>query len=252
MRPNQIALQLYTVRRLAAVDLPGTLARVAAAGYESVEVAGIAESDLDRLAALLRENGLRAIAAHEGFGRLQAAPSQISDWLAGLECPRVIVPSFSEDERRSPGDVRRLVGELNRLASTLAERGIRLGYHNHASEFEPLGDTTVWDILLAELAPGIELEIDVYWASVGGRDPVEVIHDAAGRVKLLHMKDRESGEPPRDAPAGHGILDFPAIVEAARAAGVEWYIAEQDEPADARADIASAYEYLQSLAVGAA
>ncbi|HKG19323.1 MAG TPA: hypothetical protein VKB00_06260, partial [Candidatus Limnocylindrales bacterium] len=60
MRPNQIALQLYTVRRLAAVDLPGTLARVAAAGYESVEVAGIAESDLDRLAALLRENGLRA------------------------------------------------------------------------------------------------------------------------------------------------------------------------------------------------
>ncbi len=129
------------------------------------------------------------------------------------------------------------------------ERGIRLGYHNHDFEFAPLDGTTIWDILLAELPPEVEIELDVYWVAVGGRDPVAEIDAAAGRVRLLHMKDRAPGPEPHDAPAGEGILPFPAIVEAARAAGVEWYIAEQDEPRDPLADIARAFRYLQSLAV---
>jgi sugar phosphate isomerase/epimerase len=91
--------------------------------------------------------------------------------------------------------------------------------------------------------------MDVYWVSVGGRDPVVEIDAAAGRVRLLHMKDREPGPEPRDAPAGEGILPFPAIVEAARSAGVEWYIAEQDEPRDPLHDVARAFRYLESLAV---
>ena len=58
------------------------------------------------------------------------------------------------------------------------------------------------------------------------------IRATAGRVRLLHMKDRAPGPEPHDAPAGEGTLPFPEIVEAARAAGVEWYIAEQDDPRD--------------------
>jgi len=247
MRPDQIALQLYTVRRPAAADLPGTLASVAAAGYRSVEIAGIAERDLGRLGELLQRNGLRPVAAHQGLDRLRARRSQIVDWLVALECPLVVIPSLPDDERQSPDDVLRLAAELNRLARALAEHGIRLGYHNHASEVEPLRDTTMWDVLLAELAPEVEIELDVYWASVGGRDPVEAIRQAGSRVTLLHMKDRAAGEPPRDAPAGEGTLGFPAIVRAARTAGVEWYVAEQDEPSDELADIATAYRNLLSL-----
>ena len=63
------------------------------------------------------------------------------------------------------------------------------------------------------------------------------------------MKDRAPGPEPHDEPAGEGILPFPAIVEAARSAGVEWYIAEQDEPRDPLNDIARAFRYLESLAV---
>ena len=74
------------------------------------------------------------------------------------------------------------------------------------------------------------------------------IRATADRVRLLHMKDRAAGPEPRDAPAGEGILRFPAIVEAARAAGVEWYIVEQDEPGDALVDISRAYRYLHGLA----
>jgi len=249
MRHDQIALQLYTVRRLAAVDLPGTLRAVAAAGYRAVEIAGLPDIDAGELARLLEEHGLQAIAAHEGIERLREDADAVADRLATLECPRLIVPWIPDADRRTPADVRRYAAELGELAERFAQRGIRLGYHNHAFEFEPLDGTTVWDVLLGELPPGVEIELDVYWAAVGGRDPVAEIGATADRVRLLHMKDRAPGTEPRDAPAGEGTLPFPAIVEAARAAGIEWYIAEQDEPRSPLEDIASAYRYLESLAV---
>ena len=94
----------------------------------------------------------------------------------------------------------------------------------------------------------MELELDVYWAAVGGRDPVAEIRANPDRVRLLHMKDMAVGVEPRDAPAGDGILPFPAIVDAARSAGAEWYVVEQDEPADALDDIGRAFRYLGALA----
>ena len=125
---------------------------------------------------------------------------------------------------------------------------MRLGYHNHAFEFEPLDGTTVWDVLLAELPPEVEIELDVYWAAVGGRDPVAEIRATPDRIRLLHMKDRAAGAEPHDAPVGHGTLPFPDIIEAARSASVDWFVVEQDEPDDALHDIRRAFEYLDGLA----
>jgi sugar phosphate isomerase/epimerase len=140
-----------------------------------------------------------------------------------------------------------VAAELGMLADRLAARGIRLGYHNHASELEPRDGGSVWALLTGALPGSVELEIDVLWASVGGHDPAELIATHADRVRLLHMKDRAAGAEPRDMPVGAGVLRWPAILAAARAAGVEWYIAEQDEPADALVDIASARRHLEGL-----
>ena len=248
MRRDQIALQLYTVRELASVDLPGTLRAVAAAGYRAVEVAGLPDIAPDELGALLRETGLRAVAAHQGIEGLRRDAGAVGDWLAALDCRQLMLPWVPEEDRRTPADVRQFAAELGEYASTFSTRGIRLGYHNHAFEFEPLDGTTVWDVLLAELPPHVEIELDVYWAVVGGRDPVAEIRATAGRVRLLHMKDRAPGVEPHDAPAGEGTLPFPEIIRAGRSAGVEWYIAEQDDPGDPLEDIASALRYLESLA----
>ena len=248
MRLDQIALQLYTVRGLAAVDLPGTLRAVATAGYRAVELAGLPETGPGQLAALLGEAGLRVVASHEGIERLRSNADAVAERLAVIGCSRVIVPFMPEADRRTADDVRRFAAELGGFARTFDRRGIRLGYHNHDFEFAPLDGTTIWDVLLAELPPEVELELDLYWAVVGGRDPVAEIRATASRVRLLHMKDRAPGAEPHDAPAGDGILPFPKIVEVARAVGVDWYIVEQDEPADALNDIARSLRYLQKLA----
>jgi sugar phosphate isomerase/epimerase len=248
MQHDQIALQLYTVRRLASADLPGTLRDVAAAGYRAVELAGLPEIAPARLAGLLDDAGLTVVASHESVEKLRQDMGAVADRLTALGCPRVIVPWIPEGDRVTSDDVRRFAAELGGFARGFVADGIRLGYHNHAFEFAPLDGTTVWEVLLAELAPEIELELDAYWAAVGGRDPVAEIRATANRIRLVHMKDRAPGPEPRDVPAGQGNLPFPEIIEAARAAGVEWYIAEQDEPGEVLDDIASAYRYLESLA----
>jgi sugar phosphate isomerase/epimerase len=248
MRHDQIALQLYTVRRLAADDLAGTLGAVAAAGYRAVELAGLPDTAPGELARLLDEAGLRAVAAHEGIERLRHDITAVADRMAEVGCRRVIVPWMPEEDRGTADDVRRFAAELGGFAEALAGRGMRLGYHNHAFEFGPLDGTTVWDVLVAELPPVVELELDVYWAAVGGRDPAAEIRANPERIRLLHMKDLAEAAEPHDAPAGDGNLPFPEIVEAARSAGVDWYVVEQDEPADALDDIGRAFRYLGGLA----
>ena len=250
MRADQIALQLYTVRRPMAVDLPGTLRAVATAGYRAVELAGLPDTSPDELARLLDEFGLRPIAAHEGIEHLRADADAVADRLAALGCPRVIVPWMPEEDRRTADDVRRFAAELGAFAATFAGRGIRLGYHNHSFEFQPLDGTTVWDAFLSELAPEVDIELDVYWAVAGGRDATAEIRALGSRVRLLHMKDRAAGPEPHDAPAGEGTLPFPDIIAAGRAAGVEWYIVEQDEPRDPIRDVATSLRHLESLAAG--
>jgi sugar phosphate isomerase/epimerase len=248
MHRDQIALQLYTVRALAATDLAGTLRAVRAAGYRFVELAGLPDIEPARLVDRLGEAGLSPIASHEGIDRLRADPVAVAERCLVLGCPRVIVPWMAPEDRRTVADVRRFAATIASVAPILADRGLRLGYHNHDFEFAPLEGTTVWNVLLAELPSTIELELDVYWLSVGGRDPVAEIRAATDRVRLLHMKDRTPGTEPHDAPAGAGILPMAAIVEAGRAAGVEWYVAEQDEPGDAVADITTAARNLEALA----
>ena len=248
MNHDQIALQLYTVRDLAATDLPGTLRAVADAGYRFVEVAGVPESSAGELPSLLAEAGLQAIAVHVGIEPLRADPDAVADRLEALGTNRAHRAVDAPEDRATADDVRRFADELTGFAGLLAPRGVRLGYHNHAFEFEELDGETIWDVLLGGFGPDVDLEVDVYWAAVGGRDPSTLIGEVAGRVRLLHMKDLVRDPDPRDGPAGQGILDFPSVVAAGRAAGVEWYIAEQDNPRSPLDDIAAAHAYLEAIA----
>ena len=249
MRRDQIALQLYTVRRLLATDLPGTLAAVAEVGYRSVELAGLPDTAARRARppprrrrACRRSPRTRA---WTGCGPTRTpSRSGCGCWAArGSSCPRCPRRTAGRSSR-----VRRFAAELGRLAETLSDHGLHLGYHNHDFEFAPIDGTTAFDVLLSELPAEIEIEVDVYWVSIGGGDPVAAIRAARDRVRMLHMKDRAPDATSRDVPAGSGVLDFPGIVDAGRAARVHWYIAELDDPGDEIADISAAAVYLESLA----
>jgi sugar phosphate isomerase/epimerase len=248
MRQDQIAVQLYTLRELLAGDLAGTLRQVSMAGYRAVELAGLPhvtpESLRDRLAA----EDLRPIASHESLESLRGDFDGTVDRLAILGCPRVIVPWLPDVERSDPDGVRRVARELNRLADASSDRGIALGYHNHAFEFAALDGTTIWDIFAAELSERVELELDVYWAAIGGRDPRELIRTAGERIRLLHMKDISATPDRGDVTPGDGVLAWAEIVAAGTERGVEWYVVEEDNPREAIAEITRGLAYLRGLA----
>jgi sugar phosphate isomerase/epimerase len=248
MRPDQIAVQLYTLRELAAEDLAGTLRAVSGAGFRAVELAGLPPIDAAQLRDLLAGEGLTPVGAHESLERLRADLDGLLWRMTVIGCPRIIVPSLPEAERTDTAGVRRLADELGRMASICVERGIRLGYHNHAFEFEPLDGTTIWQVLVDTLPQDVELELDVYWAAIGGQDPVEVIHGLDDRLRLLHMKDVAAGPERNDVAPGDGILPWPAIVSAATVRGVDWYVIERDDPTDAVDQVTRGLNYLRGLA----
>ncbi len=196
---------------------------------------------------MLRDAGLRVAGSHESLESLRADAAAVVDRVATVGGDRIVVPSLPEADRATPDQVRRTAEELASLASKAAEQGIRFGYHNHAFEFARLDGTCVWDILIESLPAEVEIELDVYWAAFAGEDPVARIRGLGDRVRLLHMKDLADGR--GDAPPGEGTLPFPEIVKAAREAGVEWYIVEQDEPRDPIPDATRGLRYLEQLAV---
>lgn len=251
MRDDQIAVQLYTVRDLAARDLPGTLRQVASAGYRAVEVAGLPAVAPGELRTMLDDAGLRVVAAHHALADFRRDRDGSLDALAAIGTPRVIVPWLAEEDR-APAAVRAVADELAVIADAAASRGIALGYHNHDFEFDSIDGTTAWDVLLDALPPAVEIELDVYWAAFAGRDPAALIADLGGRVRLLHMKDMVREPNRHDAAPGDGVLAWDAIVAAARVAGVEWYIVEQDNPGDDPIGaIGRGLDYLRGMAATA-
>jgi sugar phosphate isomerase/epimerase len=248
MRPDQIAVQLYTLRDLTARDLAGTLELVSGAGYGAVELAGLPPVTAEALADLLAAERLQPMASHESLESLRLDLDGALDRMSVLGCPRVVVPWLPDAERSDADGARRLARELSRLAGACLDRGVRLGYHNHAFEFAALGGTTVWDILTEELSADVELELDVYWATIGGRDPVELIRAAGERLRLLHMKDMAPGPGREDVTPGDGVLPWAEIVAAGTERGVEWYVVEEDNPRDPIAEITRGLAHLRGLA----
>src|SRR5205823_616372 len=136
----------------------------------------------------------------------------------------------------------------NRNGEICREVGLRFAYHNHAFEFAPLGGTTMFDLLLEETDPElVAFELDVYWLRYAGIDEAELLRRLVGRVPLVHLKDMAAGEQREPAPVGEGIFQWREVLEACAAAGVEWYIVEQDNPSDPLAEVERSLRNLEKL-----
>ncbi len=131
-------------------------------------------------------------------------------------------------------------------------------YHNHCFEFKGERGQRPIDILLERWdKKDVGLELDVFWVNVGGADPVEMLKRVAGRVPLVHLKDKAKGTPVlyEEAKAGQafrevgaGVLDFPAILAAAENAGAKHYFVEQDQtPGDPVASLKQSYDFLRTI-----
>ena len=208
------SLQLYTLRNAIAEDLPGTIKKVAEIGYTQVEpynfVALAAE-----LGAALKENGLTAPSGHAPL--LSQDQDEIFAAAKELGISTVIDPYLPAEHWQNAEDIQATAAKLNAAAKKGAEYGIRVGYHNHAWELESVIEgQTALEYFETLLDPELVLEVDTYWAAVGGQDPVELLARLGDRVKFIHIKDGPATTDTKaQLPAGQGTVPVLDVIAAA-------------------------------------
>jgi sugar phosphate isomerase/epimerase len=230
---TQIGAQLYTLRDFTKTpaDFAKTLARVKKLGYEAVQCSGHGPIEPAELARILKNEGLICAATHLGIDRMEAEPQKVIDDHKLWGCKYTAVGGFwAKDGKWSRQGWLDFAARYNAVARKFAGSALSLGYHNHSHELARFDGTTALQLLLDKLDPSIWFEIDTYWITHGGGDPIQWIGKCKGRIPCVHFKDMAI-HPDRTqfmAEIGEGNLNWPGIIRACREAGVQWYLVEQD------------------------
>jgi sugar phosphate isomerase/epimerase len=247
-RLKLIGVQLYTVRELLQKDFEGTLARLAAIGFREVEFAGYVGRSPQAVRAALKTAGLDAPSAHVPIETTR------DHWPRALEAAHVIghkylvVAWLPEKERGALDGYRAAADLFNRVGEQANAAGLRFAYHNHAFEFARLEGRIPYDVLLERCDPRyVAFEMDLYWITKGGQDPLGYFARWPRRFPMVHVKDSTGAPEHRMVDVGVGIIPWRAIFARREQAGIHHYFVEHDEPADPLASVRASYEYLRRL-----
>jgi sugar phosphate isomerase/epimerase len=235
-------VQLFTVRDFLkpASALANTVRRIKEIGYEGVELFGLQDLGGEEWLKLLEDNGLKAWGVHALWEEINAGLDLYLDNLQKMRCEKLVIALSKEVDFESYDEALRFAEVLDKTGKLCRAKGIKLTYHNHNHEFIPLrGGITGMDILLEQTQPeNLGFELDVYQIHMGGAAFLELCEKYSGRLCLLHIKDIRPGSiflmqdmPMRDTACthlGNGNFDLSRIFQAAKRAGCEYFIVEQD------------------------
>lgn len=234
-------LALYTVRDAMGESPQETLKAVADAGYKNIEAAGYADGKFYTMSpadfkSYLDEIGLSPVSTHQGSVTLDNADQMMADVkAAGFTYFVVPVPpmgmfEFNAENRTlgMKGSARELAEILDTLGGKATAAGLQLLYHNHDFEFkENANGVVIIDYLLEHCNPeNVNFQMDLYWVTKAGADPVAYFEKYPGRFKTWHVKDMD--DQGRFAPVGQGTIDFKRILDHKKRSGMEYYFVEQD------------------------
>ena len=260
---DQISIQLFTLRQQLAIDFEGTIAALHEIGYTRVEHAGFVGRTVEEFKAVLDANDIVSTSGHV----LIPQPFDPAVWSASLADANtlgstyIVHPFFginfaTGEVTRTTAPWRAFARDLNRAGRMAEDAGLKLGYHNHNWEFFRLTDDpsrTAYDVLTDVTDPDfVHLELDLFWATRGARDPVDLIKENRGRILQYHVKDMNQAGSFTDP--GEGLIDFARIFRHSKQAGAVEYIVERDDagspprtPADALTTAEVGYDFLAAI-----
>lgn len=230
-----IGVQLYTVRTLTRDNLSEVLAEIRKIGYDEVETYwDVYTHPAPELKRMIQDHGLRVPSGHFNYDGIEGK----LEYAATLGVEYLICPMLPPQMQTSLDGFKRAAEQFNKWGEQIKRMGMRFGFHTHNYEFHRYGDTTGFDVLVERTEPNLMcFEIDCYWVTQAGRDPVQMIEKLGSRVRLLHMKDRKPGFPTSTSlnaeashftPVGTGAIDWEAIIATAKRDGIRHYFVEQD------------------------
>jgi sugar phosphate isomerase/epimerase len=237
-KKKSLNVQLYTVRDAVSKNLEGTLERLAGLGYKNIELYGYNGTFFGKTASefktILGNTGIKVLSSHHTTGIAMKGKGTLSDgWDKAIEDVHALgaeymVCAYLMPNERTPEIYKSLPAMFEKAATATKAAGIQFAYHNHDFEFEKLDDTLVYDFLLKN-TPGdlVKMEMDLYWISKAGHDPVAYFEKYPGRFAMWHVKDMEAGTK-AITEVGNGTIDFDRIFKARKKAGLKYWFVEQD------------------------
>ena len=259
-----IGLQLYTVRDAMNEDPAGTLAKIAAIGFNSVEGATYTKSQQfygmgpGEFAALLKQNGLIMPSAHYALGEKMddgkpVKGTMLYDWEKAVDDAAAAGITYMVlaylDEKTERGDAnhyRGVASQLNMAGETCKKAGLQMCYHNHDFEFKEIGGEIPYNILLDSTDENlVKMELDLYWVSKVGINPADLFKKYPGRFPLWHVKDMDKTPQKKFTEVGNGSIDFNKIFKCKKKSGMQHFFVEQDVSANPLESIQMSIDYLK-------
>jgi sugar phosphate isomerase/epimerase len=247
----------YTYREEFKRDVPGTLDKIRALGITDMEFSNLFGQTAAELRRLLDERGMVCSSLGVSYDDLLNKTDEVAKNAAVLGAKYVRVAWLPDRQPFTLALAEKTAAEFNRIGRQLHEQGLIFCYHNHGYEFVPHGDGTLFDLLMAETNPqDVSFELDILWAHLPGANPAQLLEKYGSRFKLMHLKDLRPGVKgdfsgktavENDVALGTGQLDLPAILKAAKRAGVQHYYIEDESP-NTVTQVPQTLAYLKSLA----
>ena len=286
---ENIGLQLWSVAKALEKDFAGTIQILSQTGYKELELFGPYPFSTEKDKALwktitgsvgfsqsgyfnhspnqfkeiLDSKGLRTPAMHVGLDTLRNKLSETAEAALILGQQYAGIASIPAEERRTLDDYKRMADEFNIIGEKAKAFGLRFYYHNHGYGLKEMEGKVPFQLILERTDPSlVYLEMDIFWTTAGGADPIKYLDNNAGRYKLMHIKDMkkevrfsgDGGNPeqwielfPYITDAGSGVLDLKTILSHAKKSGVEHFIVENDVIINLKDSLEKGYKYVASV-----
>lgn len=252
-KQKSIGIQLYTLRnQIDEMGVEAILKKVAEAGYKWVEPYGYEDrkflkKDPTEFKQIISNLGMSAPSVHSvtevsSSGGKDAIIDQMkttAEDAKAIGAEYMVWAFLKPEDRTSMDDYKRHIETWNNFSEICKEVGIQFAYHNHDFEFITFeGETEKpYEMIMRETDPDlVKFEMDLFWVTIAGQDPLEWFKKDPGRFHLWHVKDMVSeenkyivdGEDRFFAPVGDGIIDFKPIFDARDTSGMKYFFVEQD------------------------
>ena len=258
---KKIGLQLYSVQNAMELKTEETLAQIAKIGYNDLESSAYTEGLFYRkkpaaFRKMLISEGLTMSSGHIKLGSDydKEKGTMYNEWERAIADAMAVGQSYlvlgwvPPEYRRNINDYKRLAHQLNICGELCQKYGVKMVYHNHDFEFQVSETLVPYDILLRYTETDlVAFELDLYWATKGGVNPIKIIEKNLNRFPLLTLKDMDK-TPERNAEVlGKGSVDFTTILSYQKQAGVKRLFIEQEPTTDSMKNIETSFKYLRQI-----
>ena len=288
---KNVGLQVWSIAKYLEKDFEGSIQMLSQIGYKELELYGpypfSTEKDKETWKAItpllgfsqsgyfnhtakkfkqiLDRKGLASPCMHVGLDTLRNKLGETAEAAHILGQQYAGISAIPADERHTLNDYKRLADEFNIIGEKAKALGIKFYYHNHGYGLKEMEGKIPFDVILERTDPSLVfLEMDIFWTTAGGADPVKYLDNNTGRYRMMHVKDMrklvhfsgDGGKPeqwielfPYITDAGSGVLDLKTIIAHAQKSGVEHFIIENDVITNPKDSLEKGYNYLSTLKV---